>query len=629
MIHRQKKTFRLNKYLNTLKILIILTSILLCMVITMVFVISKRQIIQQKAFTTDVSLIEVTHVDTQAAAYGTFQSHNQKAVSNSHGIFMTYLKSDGIKQNLNPSIWRLMQSLDGGKTFILRYESTNPTNPPVIETDSKDIIYIAHPDLLMNDAILYRFTPDNNYQNPMITTIPNGSYGGAGKYSSEIDELRKQLYYFSHNGYFNIIGLDGQVKKTITLITEGISSYLQYPELYLDRSTGDLYAAWTTQKKDRYLYWDIHFMKSKDGGINWQKLDGTSLVLPIIPDEGGPTDRITLDNEFDVHTYLWSILVKNGKIHLPYMAQFSPKSIQHYVRFDVKTGKKDLDLSPDWKGNKISLMALDGFCTSKNADVKYSIYCVSQLYDSLSGKSSLAVLVSDDNGNTWQDYATLEMGKDKDVGGAYSIGGAREISEDGYIYGSFTDTTKTTPVVNFFKIKTEKHKIPTQTITAIPTATIIPSVTLTLTPTLTPTTTPTPSRIPTITPTPTFIPTRVPTNTPILMITPSITPSITSFPTPKNTTVHKVTRIFNLLITNTPTPTTYLKNNINKEPNVTQVNQNEKKQKDDFLNVQKPKSPYNTNQESIKKSSEKNPGFINTILQMIGGFVCKLRNNCK
>ena len=36
--------------------------------------------------------IELTCVDRQATGYATFQSHNQKVLSNRRGIFMTYIR---------------------------------------------------------------------------------------------------------------------------------------------------------------------------------------------------------------------------------------------------------------------------------------------------------------------------------------------------------------------------------------------------------------------------------------------------------------------------------------------------------------------------------------------------------
>ena len=85
----------------------------------------------------------------------------------------------------------------------------------------------------------------------------------------------------------------------------------------MDRD-GTLHAAWTTQRHGEYLYWDIHHMLSRDGGASWRNLDGGELSLPVGADESGSALRITLDDEFDRHTWLSSFLVKDGKVHFLY-----------------------------------------------------------------------------------------------------------------------------------------------------------------------------------------------------------------------------------------------------------------------------------------------------------------------
>src|SRR4051794_24896413 len=59
--------------------------------------------------------IELTEVDDKAIAYATFQSHNQKVVSNSHGIFITYVRSAA--ESYMSQNWLLAGSTNGGRTF--------------------------------------------------------------------------------------------------------------------------------------------------------------------------------------------------------------------------------------------------------------------------------------------------------------------------------------------------------------------------------------------------------------------------------------------------------------------------------------------------------------------------------
>jgi hypothetical protein len=423
--------------------------------------------------------IEVTTVDSNATGYGTFQSHNQKVVANQYGIFMTHLHSRNEAYDQNT--WRLSRSTDGGKTFTTLYESTNGTSAPVIETDSSGTIYIAHPDwgagYQLSNAYLYRFTP-NNFKTPQFgTTIPNGA---GGKYAMILDEKKQQIYYFvySFSGGFRFYIINysnGQLKKNYTLTTPGSSATSHYPYLYLDNN-GILYAAWTTTPNSQvYLYWDIHFMLSKNGGDSWQKPNNTPLSLPVVADQTGPADRITLDDEFNVHTWLWNLVVKNGKAHFAYKAQFpSPNARMHYVRYDLKTAKKDLDTYPTsllWKGETISIGSLDGFCATKVKVPDYPIYCVSaaRSSDPSNKGTHLGALVSYDNGTTWHDYAISDFNDQ----GLYSIGGSREITDDGYLIGSYTDT-RNGAVVRFFRIKTVASP-PNQTPTITPTKTPTPA----------------------------------------------------------------------------------------------------------------------------------------------------------
>src|SRR5947208_1019140 len=61
------------------------------------------------------SKIEITCVDSEATGYGTFQSHNQKVLSNANGIFMTHIRTRN--EAYTAQQWRLSRSADGGKNF--------------------------------------------------------------------------------------------------------------------------------------------------------------------------------------------------------------------------------------------------------------------------------------------------------------------------------------------------------------------------------------------------------------------------------------------------------------------------------------------------------------------------------
>jgi len=54
-------------------------------------------------------------------------------------------------------------------------------------------------------------------------------------------------------------------------------------------------------------------MQSKDGGVTWERMDGTELELPVVADETGKSQLISLEEEFDEHTWLAGFLVRAGK----------------------------------------------------------------------------------------------------------------------------------------------------------------------------------------------------------------------------------------------------------------------------------------------------------------------------
>jgi hypothetical protein len=391
-----------------------------------------------------LSRIELTCVDERATGYGTFQSHNQKVLANSGGIFMSHIRSRN--EPYTAQQWRLSRSTDGGRTFTTVYEATHATNPAVIETDGAANVYLVRPDFADGHSYLYFFEAAKEFQNPRITPIPASS---GGKYAAAYDSARKQLYYFSNNNTFHVIAPDGAVKRSAALMNAGPHAVLQYPMLYVDAESV-LHAAWTTSVADKYLYWDIHYMKSTDGGVTWQNMDGTPLAPPFASDDTGPSDRISLDDEFDSHTWLSSFLVRGGKAHFLYLGQTAPPR-QHFVRYDLATARREIDTAPRFQGDKIQLTGLDGFF----AATKDTLYCVSHTPD-----NHVGCLASSDNGATWRDHALSDDAMD----GLYAVGGCRDVTPDGKIIGSFTVTQSTAANatsasnVYFFQIRAAKSK---------------------------------------------------------------------------------------------------------------------------------------------------------------------------
>ena len=376
--------------------------------------------------------IELTLVDDEAIPAATFQSHNQKVLSNQHGIFMTHLRSRNA--SFTSQAWRLSRSADGGRTFSTVHEDVDATGCPVIETDAAGNVYLIHADLVSGNAGYYRFLASRNFTDPIVTAIPFA--GGWDKYSMILDRDREEIAFFSGAAFF-VFGLDGRVRVSRQLVDPGSNAFLQYPHVNLDGS-GALHAAWTTQMftPTGFVYWDIHHMLSSDGGTSWQNLGGEALVPPatsVVADDTGAVRRITLDDEFDSNTWLSNFMARDGKVHFIYLADTNPDR-QHYQRLDAATGARDRDVQPHFRGETIRLEGGGGFFTSSPA-TNSPLYCLLPACNVLDPLARhLGCLVSHDNGDTWQDFARTER-----TFTMYALGGAREVTEDGFIIGSFTD----------------------------------------------------------------------------------------------------------------------------------------------------------------------------------------------
>ncbi len=384
--------------------------------------------------------IELTSIDTSISTiYGTFQSHNQKVVSNDNGIFLTYVDT------FDPSLWRLMRSTDGGASFTTVYEATNYTSPPAVETDAAGNVFLAHPDWTWptGDFYFYKFAADSNYTSHTKYTYSNAA--SAGKHAMTYDPARDQFYIGTQYGKILTVGTDGSLRSNTQVVKfEGPNAYMQYPQLKMD-AAGNLHYGWTTSMKDVYGYWDIHHLQSPDGGSTWQNIDGTAIDISgggVIPDNTGPATMVSLADEYTANTWLANMLPKDGKLHMFYQAQ-SPVNRTHYVRYDIDSGAKDVDTGSTFAGEVISVYQYDGFFATDRRYPNTPLYAIAR-----DTYNYLACLASDDNGETWYDYARTDI----QLPYTYAVGGASQITDDGDIIGTFTDYSAYD--VFFFRIPT-------------------------------------------------------------------------------------------------------------------------------------------------------------------------------
>ncbi len=389
---------------------------------------------------TEIEMLLVANSNTGAA---TFHSHNQNVVSNSRGIFMTYILS--ANDDFTAQHWQLIHSKDGGQSFEVLIDEIAGTNPPVLETDAFDNIYLARPEFSLVDAELFKLQSVNDYAMPsMSVTLPGGKFG---KYAMAIDEVDQHIHYFSANGVLNSVDLQSTEVLNRAVINGGAVPP-QYALINMGPS-GNLHLAWTTQEfNDPFTpYWSVQHMMSSNGGEDWKTLSNDPLTLPVIGDNNGPTDLIANINAEDRSTWLASMLEKNGKLH--FVIQIGGNESegivdkQRYVRYDLTSAQIDAQMYPEFKGEQISFRFSDGFFVTDSNQPTSPLYVV------MNEASRLACLVSYDNGVNWEDYAV-----GPNMTSPFAVSGSREITSDGYIIGSVTDLNSTGGgEVYFFKIK--------------------------------------------------------------------------------------------------------------------------------------------------------------------------------
>ncbi|MFH1705849.1 MAG: LamG-like jellyroll fold domain-containing protein, partial [Patescibacteria group bacterium] len=118
---------------------------------------------------------------------------------------------------------------------------------------------------------------------------------------------------------------------------------------------------------------------------------------------------------------------------------------------------KDLDIYPIWKGTTIRLASLHLFCATRLHEPTYPMYCVGKEPTGHHG-----VLVSYDQGTTWQDYAIITDPADV-LSMVWSVSGAREITPDGYLIGIYTNQVNApanASAVRFFRVKVKDPSDP-------------------------------------------------------------------------------------------------------------------------------------------------------------------------
>lgn len=371
----------------------------------------------------DLRTIELSCIDDSVIHSATFQSNTQHVVSNREGIFAAYVKSRN--EDYTAQHWRLIRSTDEGRSFSLVMEGVAATNPPVLECDTADNLYLCRVDWKNNSSAIDFFSTADDYKQVRTLELPGVA---GGKFAMGLDRSRQRLCYLTLDGVLHRVSVDGQALPAVKLLADGQRAVLQYPSLHFDERN-HLYLCWTTVAYGKYLYHDIHVARSTDGGDQWETLSGKPLALPIAADDSGPSDLISLKSEFDVTTWLANALPRYGKLHAIYETQSEPRRY-NYVRLDTIRGEEELRITPKFGGQQLFIQGLDGGLASQIDKPNAPIFCIAKD----AKRARLVCLKSDDQGSNWGDWAVSP-----DIINPYAVGICREISANGTVIGTFTD----------------------------------------------------------------------------------------------------------------------------------------------------------------------------------------------
>ena len=333
------------------------------------------------------------------------------------------------------------RSTDGGLSFQIAYEEAYGVNPPTLETDEANNLYLIFPTENSNGTRFLKFAP-GNYSSPAVNKTTTAA-GSAGKFASFYDRTRGLLCHATQWGYFLVFDKSGNLTKSKRVWTTGSTgSGPSYPHLFVDEGGVIHYAMTTHDSADAIPYETIRYLKSTNGGDNWKKMNGTSVSIPVScdPDSSNST-QINLEDEDTLNTWLGHMHVKNGKAHFMYNTRGVTPVRQHYMRFNATTGVREIDSYTDW-GNQwgnppIQSAEGDGLFASDPDDPAGPLFAVGRYAES-STRKRLVGLVSHDNGSTWQNRAITPASGAGDIsdGLLTNVGGCRTLTPDGKVIGT-------------------------------------------------------------------------------------------------------------------------------------------------------------------------------------------------
>jgi hypothetical protein len=321
------------------------------------------------------------------------------------------------------------------KTFDRLKAGPDDYRPVGLATDGKDALFAVCPEIGASDTLdgynwfLRRY--DVGDEVTRLIFEQDMGPGGTNNYCLLYDRRRELLHYTTIVGSTperkrdNLISSNpttGEIvaARALTISPDGRDGY-HYPHFAMQ--DGTIFLAWTSWEQQRQIYDGIAIIQSDDGGATWTRLDGAPITLPIDGRPSGPAERLVTSNDLGVSTWLANMVCHGNALHLFYCARAQPKWRQTYLRHDLHDRRWDY-ITPRWGGETMEINGIDGFFLSAGE----RLFAIGN-----QSGSAIAVLVSVDAGQSWQDFGLARMPE-----GFFPFGLHGCLTSDGALLGLFT-----------------------------------------------------------------------------------------------------------------------------------------------------------------------------------------------
>jgi len=356
-----------------------------------------------------------------------------------------------LNENGNQYTWRLSRSVNNGATFSTITTQIGGTRAPTLLSNSSGWVYLLFPDWNTGHGRMWIYKPADGYTNPVQITIPNAG-NGAGKFASAIDESKGKIYFFTGNydGNFFILDLNGNIISTYRIVVPANNYSIMYPYLYVTRG-GELILAWTSANvSDSCNRGPIFCTHSSDGGQTWWSIGNEQLPLNMNADGSSGNNQVSLTSDNSAgDVWLSNMFVSDNYLFFHYYAANrgcgldDGNILQRLIRYNLGSGKRDEfygDSQNTTTDQSILMKDYVRSCTSVNE--AGDIYCLTR---NKKANNKLAVIVSQDYGETWKSYISSSI----DQAGSFNLGSS--LTADGYFYGSTSNAPSSTNNVYFVK----------------------------------------------------------------------------------------------------------------------------------------------------------------------------------